>query len=347
MGNGSRNTVSIKDAAYLVVRGLDLDGMNIPSVDAVKAEGNATFAHHITLEGLRIRGHGGTRNTVGISTKCPAWNWVIKDNLIEGAGTGLYLGDSTGDKPFVHGLVEHNVVIASVGYNMQIKHQNVRPSVSGMPTSGTTTIRHNVFSKDDSSDFGSARPNLLIGHLPPSGNGVDDTYEIYGNFLYQNPSEALFQGEGNINFHHNILLNDFGRAVNIRPHNDVPKNVVVAYNTIVANGEAVGIRGADGGSEQLSFGNLLFGELEVPRSENDQVWVYTDAATVLENVTSAPGEGLALSEAGVDVEAPPVLVSGLTKIDENFDGVSGDFGQAGAYGGAAPVWVLGLGQKPR
>ena len=45
---------------------------------------------------------------------------------------------------------------------------------------------------------GSARPNLLVGGFPPTGWGANDSYEIYGNFFYNNPVEALFQGTGNI-----------------------------------------------------------------------------------------------------------------------------------------------------
>lgn len=80
------------------------------------------------------------------------------------------------------------------------------------------------FKKLDSSSSsgGNSRPNLLIGGFPTSGNGKDDFVVIYGNFVVNNPSEALFQGNfkkkncfrsslgshfyflgtGNIDFHH-------------------------------------------------------------------------------------------------------------------------------------------------
>ena len=32
---------------------------------------------------------------------------------------------------------------------------------------------------------------------------------IHGNFFHQNPTEALFQAEGNVIFYSNLLLNDF------------------------------------------------------------------------------------------------------------------------------------------
>ncbi len=186
------NTVSITDSSYLEIRNLELDGLGLDGVDAVKAEGpsgDANFAHHITIENLYIHGHDTGQQTVGISTKCPAWDWVIRRNVIASAGTGMYLGNSDGSAPFVNGLVEGNLVVDTIGYNVQIKHQNNRPALPGMPASGTTIVRHNVFSKANNASTGvDARPNLLVGHWPLSGPGQDDVYLIYGNFFWANPT---------------------------------------------------------------------------------------------------------------------------------------------------------------
>jgi len=234
------NTVSIVDSAYVEIRDLELDGGNLP-VDGVRAEGHAHFAHHITLTNLLIHGHGNNQQTVGISTKCPAWGWVIRDNVILGAGTGMYLGNSDGSDAFVGGVIEYNYIADTLGYNLQIKHQTGRASVPGMPvTARRTIIRHNVFSKAHNASGGQlARPNVLVGHWPLAGNGVDDRYLIYANFFYNNPTEALFQGEGNIALYNNIFVNPAGDAVHIQPHHDIPKNIVIAYNTIVASGDGV------------------------------------------------------------------------------------------------------------
>src|SRR5690348_905979 len=141
------NTISILNSSYIIIRDLDIEGNNLP-VDGIKCEGHADWAHHITLEGLRVRGHGNNQQTVAISTKCPAWNWAIRNNIIEGAGIGLYLGNSDGRAPFVAGLIEHNLIVDTIGYNLQIKHQAPRPVLPGMPHGrNTTVIRHNVFSK--------------------------------------------------------------------------------------------------------------------------------------------------------------------------------------------------------
>jgi len=234
------NTVSIVDSAYVEIRDLVLDGDNLP-VDGVRAEGHSHFAHHITLTNLLIQGHGNNQQTVGISTKCPAWGWVIRDNMILGAGTGMYLGNSDGSDAFVGGVIEYNYIADTLGYNLQIKHQIGRASVPGMPaTAQKTIIRYNVFSKAQNGSSGQlARPNVLVGHWPLVGNGADDRYLIYANFFYSNPTEALFQGEGNIALYNNIFVNPVGGAVHIQPHHDIPKNIVIAYNTIVASGDGV------------------------------------------------------------------------------------------------------------
>ncbi len=146
-GRPGHNTVSIVNSSYITIRNLDLDGRQL-AVDGVKCEGHADWAHHITLDGLRVRGHGNDQQTVGISTKCPAWGWVIRNNVIAGAGTGLYLGDSDGRAPFIAGLIEHNLIVDTLGYNLQIKHQQPRPILPEMPEGPSATIiRHNVFSK--------------------------------------------------------------------------------------------------------------------------------------------------------------------------------------------------------
>lgn len=228
------NTVSLVDAQHIVIRNLVLDGQHLP-VHAVKAEGHARFAHFITLEGLHIHDHAASQQHVGISTKAPAVGWVVRGNRIERVGTGMYFGDSDGSAPFVAGLIEGNLVRATLGYNLQIKHQLPRPE--HLPLAGTrqdTVIRGNVFSKAGSLPGPMARPNVLVGHFPLHGAGSQDRYLIHANLFWHNPSEALFQGEGNLAIHNNLFVTDGPDAVRIRPHNDVPRAVVVAFNTVLA-----------------------------------------------------------------------------------------------------------------
>jgi hypothetical protein len=71
LGWEGHNTVSIKDASYVTVRNLEIDGRGA-FVDGVKCEGNAKYAHHITLQGLHIHNLARQQQSVGISTKCAA-----------------------------------------------------------------------------------------------------------------------------------------------------------------------------------------------------------------------------------------------------------------------------------
>lgn len=285
------NTVSIVDSAYVEIRDLVLDGDNLP-VDGVRAEGHAQFAHHITLSNLRIQGHGNNQQTVGISTKCPAWGWVIRDNIIVGAGTGMYLGDADGSDPFVGGLIEYNYVADTLGYNLQIKHQSGRrPEMRA--AARQTIIRHNVFSKAKNAHGGSlARPNVLVGHWPLSGSGVNDRYLVYANFFYNNPTEALFQGEGNIALYNNIFVNPAGDAIHIQPHHALPKRVIIAYNTIVASGNGVRLLQASGtpAADMTFTQNLLFAARPVTgmTAAGNLVQDYNSAALYLRRPDAVP-----------------------------------------------------------
>ncbi len=265
VGPEGHNTVSIVNSSYVTIRDLVLEGTG-RSGGAVKAEGFTAcdWAHHITLEGLDIYGYGGNQQRVGISTKCPAWNWVIRKNTIVGAGTGIYLGNSDGNAPFLQGVIEYNVIADTMGYNLQIKHQLPRGyDTEGMPENhGATIIRHNVFSKaKGAGDEQMARPNVLVGHTPYAGPGLEDWYQIYGNLFYQNPHEALFQGEGNLALYNNLFVNshevDFP-AVAIQRHNWIPRRVRVFHNTVVSRGKGISLRGGSQCHKQRVYGNAVF-----------------------------------------------------------------------------------------
>lgn len=266
--NACCNTVSLTQCSYLVLSRFLLDGQN-KFVDAVKAEGtNGNWTHHITIEYITIIGYGVDQQAVGISTKCPSWNWIIRKNKIMGAGTGIYLGNSDGTMPFVNGLIEYNFISGTVGYNMQIKHQlnGTRDVFPETMIDAHTTIRYNVFSKDSNSSNGSnARPNLLTGGFPTLGWGSKDYYEIYGNFFYNNPVEALYQGTGNVIIYANIFVNHYDpggfRAVYFTPQNGVnPQNIQFFHNTIWSNNSAGGVRlnNPAAAFTQYCYGNAVF-----------------------------------------------------------------------------------------
>lgn len=230
------NTVSLVNVRYLVLRHLELDGRT-QAVDAVKAEGHSHHADFITLEHLYIHDHAASQQNVGISTKCPAVGWVVRNNRIERVGTGMYFGDSDGSDPFVGGVIEGNRVSQTLGYNLQIKHQKTRPpEYAGRHD---TVIRYNVFSKQDALPGPLARPNVLLGHFPLAGAGSEDRYLVYGNLFLHNPSEALLQAEGRVAVYGNVFINGGGDAIHIQPHNDVPRDMDIFSNTVLASGAGI------------------------------------------------------------------------------------------------------------
>ena len=260
MGRPGRDTVRLSNAAHVEISHLVFDGADLP-VDAIKADGSKRCVHvnDIVLEDLVIMRHGADQQIVGIASMCTAWNWIIRRNLIIGAGTGLYLGQSDGTAAFVGGLIEQNLFIDTRGYNLQIKHQNERAKGSGMP-SGTrkTVIRHNLFTKArNASSAKDARPNLLLGHFPRQGDGSDDVYEVTNNVFFCNPGESLLQGEGNLDISGNIFVNPIGDAVSIQPHHDVPRHVIVRGNFVAASGNNIHLTKASPVHPQLVSDNRV------------------------------------------------------------------------------------------
>jgi hypothetical protein len=352
IGDGSHNTIQFNNASHIIVRNIEVDARDTGG-EGVNAKDNPS--HHITLENLVIRGVGGEQAIIGISTKVPVWDWVIRGCEIYNAGTGIYLGNSDGNEPFVRGLIENNLIVDTLGYNLQIKHQNPRPTVAGMPTGvSQTIIRHNVFSKARNGATGSARPNLLIGHLPRSGAGASDSYLIYGNFFYQNPTEALFQGEGNIAFYNNVLLNDGGDAINIQPHNDVPKMIRVFHNTIVASGTGIRISGGAGGFTQKAIGNAVFAGSPIAASDaqGNITGAYNSAANVLNNPRGSLANGtLDLFPRAGQLSGPALAIAEIDDFSDwnlDFNGVShASHTIRGGYAGQGqnPGWTLALQRK--
>jgi hypothetical protein len=345
-----RNTVRVADASYVTIRNLDLNGRDF-DVDAVKAEG---VSDHITLENLCIRNHGNDQQIVGISTKAPAWDWVIRGNIILRAGTGIYLGSSDGSAPFVHGVIEYNLIADTLGYNMEIKHQLPRPNLPGLPAAaGATIIRHNVFSKAARGMTGDmARPNLFVGHFPPAGPGEEDVYEIYGNFFYQNPTgEPLFQGEGNLAIYSNLLWNENGDAILIRPHHAFPRRVNVFANTIVAAGTGIKIVGAWEKSRQLVLGNIVFASM--PILANDKADNLSGPVARAQAYLRHPQGPLGkLDLSPVPGRLPegklPEGLLGYRDARLDFEGHDRKVASIGAYAGVAaiPEWLPALQRKP-
>lgn len=349
-GRSCCNTISVRDSSHLVLRDLEVDNRGL-EVDGFKVEGNASYAHDITLDGLHIHGFANNQQLVGISTKAPVWNFVIRNSVIEGAGTGLYLGDSDGSDPFIHGIIENNLIVNPLGYCMQIKHQAPRPDRPGIPTApGVTVVRHNVFIKAARASTGDmARPNLLVGHFPLSGAGAEDRYDVYGNFFYENASgtEGLFQGEGNVSFYGNVLVNRHGGGVLFQPHNGVPRDVAVFRNTLYVAGPGITLRGGATGFTQRVFQNAVFAggtPISGGTASDDVTGTLAAADARFTRASFELGE-MDFYPASGALEATPVELGSYADRTESgldFNGAPYDPRLRGAYGGAGqnPGWKL-------
>jgi hypothetical protein len=349
--NDCCNTVQLESVSHITVRNLTLDGAGTNGAFGVDARGTT---HDVTIESLKIVNFGGDQQVVGISTKGPAWNWVVRRNTIIGAGTGMYFGNSDGTAPFVNGVIEHNLVIDTIGYNLQVKHQLPRPTNVGLPTGDSRTIiRHNVFSKQNNAATGAlARPNVLVGHFPLSGAGSNDRYEIYGNFFYQNPVDALFQGEGNIVLHDNVFVNAFGSGVNITSHNDKPRTVTVYHNTVVATGNGIRIANGDTAYVQKIIANAAFAGTPIsgPNQQGNVTGGYASAADHLVAPTGALGTLDLYPRAGQLAGTATDLAQfgGFVDGARDFNGTARNGVHRGAYegNGSNPGWHLALSIKP-
>ena len=266
LGKAGTNTMDITDCQWLVIRDLTFDGQGKP-VDAIKAGKDTTrCCHHITIENNTIINHGANQQIVGISTKTPCADWTIRGNTILGAGTGLYLGNSDGNQPFVRGLIEYNLVSDPVGYCMQIKRQNARPDIAGLPKeAGTTIIRYNLFIKGDKPSPDGNRPNLLLGGWPDDGPGAQDRYQVYGNVFFHNPRESLVQATGRVSLHDNVFADVPGTALTITPHEGKsPKQIFLYHNTFVQVGRAISVS-REPEKEFVVAANLACGEQNASR----------------------------------------------------------------------------------
>lgn len=223
------------------------------------------------IEGLIIVNHGAHQNIVGINTKAPCWDWIIRRNTITGAGTGLYLGNSDGHQPFIRGIIEQNLVENPQGYCMQIKHQIARPELKGIPKEAShTIIRDNVFIKNDQPSKHGDRPNLLVGGHPESGPGSADRVHVYGNVFYHNPRESLFQATGRVSIHDNIFIDGAKYGIRIQKHHkQSPKEVKIYHNTFFEVKTPYKVLNLAPKAPFLAAHNLILAQNRAPSSAMD------------------------------------------------------------------------------
>lgn len=356
LGNPVSNVVEISGVGFLELRNIDINAQNLGG-DGVNFKG---LAHDVILDNLSLNGLSDDQQTVAISANhAPSWNITIRNCVITDAGTGMYLGNSDGNNQFLNGTIENNLIYDTLGYNIEIKYQNPLPTtIPGLPlTQAHTIIRNNVFSKaNNAAGGGNARPNLLVDHAPLSGPGQDNYYEIYGNFFFQNPVEALFQGEGNFALYDNLFFTatDSGEpAINIMRHNDAPRDIRVFNNTVVAAGRGITVSGGSASFPQKVIGNAVFAAnpISAPDQTNNIADTYLNASGYLNNPFAALGTMDLFPKAGALTGSPLDTGTFNTYTDWNkdFNATSrATFNFRGAYFGEGPNpgWLPQLTKKP-
>ncbi len=347
LGRGGYNTIEIRGSSYVAIENLTIDGRDIDGIFAVNASGDPS--HDIRIENCTIVGHGAHQETVAISTKTTAWNWILRGNRIVAPGTGLYLGNSDGNHPFIAGLIEYNLFLDSKGYNVQIKHQTTRdPSIPGIPTTPQKTIlRHNVFVKGELPNESGERPNLLVGAVPARGLGSEDDYEIYGNLFFHNHRESLLQADGRVSIHDNIFVDCTGDAIHIQNHYGKVRRAYIYDNTFYGVDTAVQFV-HPALEDHLIAGNLMFSANAITGSftkEFHNLHVPVESAA---NYVRTPS--LVLGEMdfyplpgkckGDPVDLKPFALD--TDSGRDFNGTTRDPAYRGAYSGEGenPGWRL-------
>ena len=354
-GDANDNTVELVQSSFVVIEGLTIDSMGIDGVFGVSAKGGTgNVVHDITIEGCTFKGQTASQQTDGISTKTPTWGWVIRNNLIDGAGTGLYLGNSDGSDPFVNGLIEGNLIRNTIGYDGEIKFQAPWPSGTGLPTGATTTIvRNNVFIKNDQASPDGDRPNLYVGGLPASGPGSGNLYELYGNFFFHNPRESLLQFEGRVSVHDNVFVDANIAAIAVQ-ENDLPVVLAHVYNNTLYTGTN-GIRFTNAASQgDFVVGNLVFAASPIGgpiANGQDNITDTLANAAMYVNMPSMTLGAMDFYPNGPKATGPAMDLSSVSSeadYDKDFNGTpKGTFTYRGAYAGQGknPGWPLGNGMK--
>lgn len=349
---GCCNIVQLANVSYVSLRNLRIDSALVDAIDGVNARG---LTHNVMVENCTFVGQGSHQQTVAISTKGTAHSWTVRGNTIIEAGTGMYFGNSDGAYPFVNGLVENNLIVDSIGYNAQFKFQSPYAQPAGLGAGPyKTVIRNNVFIKNKPQSAWPAtfvdgpRPNLLVGGFPTSGYGMNDSYEIYGNFFYENKDgESLFQGSGWVSLHDNVFVGGTRAGMSLQNHDLPLRRAYVYNNTIYARGLGISVAPVATLEDSLVVGNAVFTDqgISAPTQRDNVIDMPANAAThvtqpsyVLGTMDFYPKAGR-LKGAALDLSK----MTGHVDYNRDFNGTSkGAFEYRGAYAGegANPGWKL-------
>ena len=273
--------------------------------------------------------------------------------------TGLYLGDSDGTQPFVNGLIEHNLIKDTIGYNMEIKDQNSIPDIPGMPGGPTSTIiRNNVFIKNDQPSPDGDRPNVLVSGVSGHRHGLAEHVRDLWQLLSAQPPRSPVPGLRTYLAARQYLCRRAGHypAVVLRKQNNPLKIALVYNNTVYTSGKGIYF-GTRAQIYDAVVGNLVFSSAPI----SGQIMQQSD--NVVAPVAKAPTYVKSPAFAGAmdfyplagQCQGGPLDLSNFdtdTDYSLDFNGASkvrakGAPVYRGAYAGEGsnPGWTLAAGMK--
>lgn len=357
-GNACCNTIELVDSSYVAIEHIRVDGKGIDGVFGFSAKNSTNnVVHHIRIEGCSFVGQNASQQTVAISTKTPTYGWIIRGNVIDGAGTGMYLGNSNYAEPFVRGIIEYNLIRNTIGYNLQIKNQNIWPAHQALPniSAQRTILRHNVFIKDDAPSPDGDRPNVFLGGPPPSGMGAETIVEVYGNLFVHNANESLLQATGRVSIHDNIFVDASDVALRLAPHDGFALLGARVYDNTFYGAKRAVVLDAQPATGDLVTGNLVFADMAFDGPFAGLGTNLVDTAANAINYVNKPSVVLGDMDfypLSGKVETSPIDPAALAADSDyqcDFHGhLRKMFTHRGAYAGAGnnPGWKLANERKP-
>jgi hypothetical protein len=202
-----------------------------------------------------------------------------------------------------------------------------------------------------------------MDNFPSSGYGVHDTYEVYGNFFYNNPTEALMQVTGNTTAYNNVFVNHVApsgyEAVVITNHNGFPPRLMnMFHNTVLTSSDAggIGLFSPDPNYPQYCYANAVFsdGTPISGFSGTNEIDNITDTYAHADSYVKSPS----IDISSLDLYPLPGQLQGgltaktlfinFTDYDIDFNGDPYDWHFRGAYSGSGinHGWDLQLDIRP-
>ncbi len=231
-----QNTINIKGAAYLTVKGLEImsnggDGINLYS--------DPSF---ITLEDLHIHDVD-----VGINFRSSMNNITVRRNHIHntgkdgGTGEGMYVGCNYATCTVRDSLIEgnwiHNTLGASQGDGIEIK-----------AGSHSNTVRDNVI-------HDTRYPCILI-----YGTGGNPRNIVEGNAVW-NCGDSGIQAAADAVIRNNLILNSPENGFNSQDHQGVtPDNLEFIHNTVVGGSPCLRLSNWSNKSGMVFANNAVYCE---------------------------------------------------------------------------------------